>query len=178
MPGWFRAPGEHEMAGNEKSGNGAKSTLEARREQMFPKFSPAEIDRLRGFGEAGRYAAGEPLFVTGEIAPGMFVLKSGSVEVRRHDPLGHLAPIVGMGPGDFVAEVGQLSGRPSFVDVNAVTDVDALLIPPEKLRALVIAEAELGDRILRALILRRVVLIETGAGGPVLIGPALSADMV
>ena len=31
---------------------------------------------------------------------------------------------------------------------------------------------------MRALILRRVALIETGAGGPVLIGPATSPDMV
>jgi thioredoxin reductase (NADPH) len=39
------------------------------------------------------------------------------------------------------------------------------VIPPEKLRALMIAETDLGDKIMRALILRRVALIETGAGG-------------
>jgi thioredoxin reductase (NADPH) len=166
------------MVDSEGRGDGLKSMLEARREQMFPKLSPAEIDRLQGFGEERRYAAGEPLFVTGDVAPGMIVLRSGSVQVRRHDPLGHLAPIVEQGTGEFVAEVGQLSGRPALVDVHAVTDVEALLIPPEKLRALVIAEAGLGDRIMRALILRRVTLIEACAGGPILIGPALSGDMV
>ena len=41
-----------------------------------------------------------------------------------------------------------------------------------------IAEPALGDRIMRALILRRVVLIETGAGGPVLIGPETHPDVV
>ena len=51
-------------------------------------------------------------------------------------------------------------------------------IPPERLRGVIIAEAELGEKIMRALILRRVALIENGAGGPVLIGPALSPDMV
>ena len=44
-------------------------------------------------------------------------------------------------------------------------------MPPERLRALLIAEAELGERIMRALILRRVGLIESG-GGPVIIGAA------
>ena len=160
------------------SGSSGRSTIEARREQMFPKLAPAEIDRLRRFGDARRCTAGEHLFVTGDIAPGMFVLMSGSVEVKRHDPLGHLAPIVEQGPGEFVAEVGQLSGRPALVDVCAIDDVDALLISPENLRRLVIAEAELGDRIMRALILRRVALIEAGAGGPVLIGPALNGDVV
>jgi thioredoxin reductase (NADPH) len=158
--------------------NSAKSTFDARREQMFPKLSPAEIERLRRFGEVRRYAAGQPLFTTGDVAPGMFVLISGSVEVRRRDPLGHRAPIIEQGPGEFVAEIGQLSGRPALVDVIATSDVEALLIPPERLRALMIAETELGDRIMRALILRRVALIEAGTGGPVLIGPALSGDML
>ena len=86
------------------------STINTRREQMFPKLEPREMDRLRRFGEVRRYAAGEALFVTGEVAPGMFVLIKGSVRVTRRDPLGHGAPIVEQGPGEFVAEVGQLSG--------------------------------------------------------------------
>ena len=109
--------------------------------------------------------------MTGEVAPGMYVLIKGSVRVTRRDPLGHSAPIVEQGPGEFVAEVGQLSGQPAFVDVHAIDDVEALLIPSENLRALMIEEPELGERIMRALILRRVALIEAGAGGPVLIGP-------
>jgi thioredoxin reductase (NADPH) len=56
--------------------------------------------------------------------------------------------------------------------------VEALIIPPERLRALMIAEAELGERIMRALILRRVALIEMGAGGPVLIGDETSPDII
>lgn len=154
------------------------SVMDTRRDQMFPKLSPAEIGRLRQFGREQNYAAGDALFVTGDVSPGMFVLVSGSVEVRRHDPLGHLAPIASQEAGEFVAEVGQLSGRASLVDVVAMSDLETLLIPSEDLRALVIAEAELGDKIMQALILRRVALIETGAGGPVLIGPALSGDMV
>jgi thioredoxin reductase (NADPH) len=51
------------------------------------------------------------------------------------------------------------------------------LIPPDKLRALLVAEADLGERIMRALILRRVNLIQGGAGGAVLIGPAVLGDM-
>jgi thioredoxin reductase (NADPH) len=154
------------------------STIDTRREQMFPKLTPHEIDRLRRFGQVRRYAAGETLFVMGDIAPGMFVLIRGSVRVVRRDPLGHSAPIVEQGPGEFVAEVGQLSGQPALVDVYAIDEVEALLIPPENLRALMIEEPELGERIMQALILRRVALIEAGAGGPVLIGPESSPDVV
>ena len=68
-----------------------------------------------------------------------------------------------------MGELAQLSGRPFLVDAQALTDVDAVAIPPDRLRALLIAEAELGERIMRALILRRVGLIEAGAG-PIIIG--------
>jgi thioredoxin reductase (NADPH) len=151
---------------------------DSRQEQMFPKLTQPEIDRLRRFGEVRRYVAGEALFVTGNISPGMYVLIKGSVRVTRRDPLGHTAPIVEQGPGEFVAEVGQLSGQPAFVDVHAVNDVEALLIPPQNLQALMIEEPELGERIMRALILRRIALIEAGTGGPVLIGPASSPNVI
>ena len=153
-------------------------SIDPRDEKMFPKFSAGEIDRLIRFGQVQRFAKGEPLFATGEVAPGTFVLRTGRVRVTRRDPLGHLAPIVEQVPGDFTAELGQLSGRPALVDAHAVDDVEALLIPAENLRAVMIAEPELGDRIMRALILRRVALIEMGAGGPVLIGPEASPDIV
>src|SRR5712675_1616156 len=154
------------------------TTIDSRNEQMFPKLAPAEIDRLRRFGEVRHYTPGEALFVTGNVAPGMSVLIKGSVRVTRHDPLGHGAPIVELGPGQFVAEVGQLSGQPAFVDVHAISEVEALLIPPENLRAVMIEEPELGERIMRALILRRVALIKAGAGGPVLIGPENNPDVI
>jgi len=154
------------------------SMIDPRDEHVFPKLTPQEIDRLRRFGEVRRYAPGDALFVTGDVAPGMYVLIKGSVRVTRRDPLGHAAPIVEQGPGEFVAEVGQLSGQPAFVDVHAIGDVEALLIPPQNLRALMIEEAELGERIMHALILRRVVVIEAGAGGPVLIGPESSPDVI
>jgi len=61
--------------------------------------------------------------------------------------------------------------------VQAVDDVEAIVVPPERIRVLFVADAELGERILRALMLRRVALIEMGFGGPVLIGPPRSPDV-
>ena len=75
------------------------STIDEKREQMFPMLAPGEIDRLRRFGQIRRYAAGAALFLTGDVAPGMYVLIKGRVHVTRRDPLGHKAPIVEQGPG-------------------------------------------------------------------------------
>ena len=150
------------------------SLIETRREQMFPS---AEIDRLRGFGVVRRFTGRSQLMSAGRPSPGMIVLISGAATVARRDKPGRTSPIVDMGAGDFIAEVGDLSGRPSLVDVHAASDVEALLLPTERLRALMIAEAELGERIMRALILRRVALVEMGAG-PVLIGDETSPDII
>jgi thioredoxin reductase (NADPH) len=77
-----------------------------------------------------------------------------------------------------MGELAQLAGQRALVDAHAQEPVEALIIRPERLRALLIAEAELGERIMRALILRRMGLIETGAGGPVIVGRAGNGDVL
>jgi CRP-like cAMP-binding protein len=149
-----------------------------RHEQTFPALTPQEIERMRRFAEVRKYKDGEKLFETGKPGPGMFVVLSGHVTITQRDGLGHVTPVIDQGPGQFLAELGQLSGRVALVDGRAEGDVETLLIPPPQLRALLVAEADLGERIMRALILRRVSLIQAGAGGPVLIGPPNSSGVV
>ena len=156
----------------------AAAVLFPRHAQTFPALTPQEIARLRAFGELRRYGDGEKLFETGRPGPGMFVILSGHVAITQRDGLGHVTPVIDQGPGQFLAEIGQLSGRAALVDGTAEGEVETLLIPPERLRALLVAEAELGERIMRALILRRVSLIQGGVGGPVLIGPSNSAGVI
>lgn len=84
-------------------------SLASRREQMFPKLAPAEIDRLRRFGEIHSWQPGELLFEVSKAGPGMFVLLNGHVLVTRKNCLGIEVPIIENGPGDFMAEIGQLS---------------------------------------------------------------------
>jgi thioredoxin reductase (NADPH) len=146
------------------------ATLASRREQLFPRLTDAEIARISRFGTLRRYARGDRLLTAGEPAPGMFVVLNGTVNTSQRDGLGHVAPLWTRGRGHFIAEVSTLSGRHALVDAHAEEDVETLLVPPEQLRALIIAEADLGERIVRALILRRVGLIEASVSGPVLIG--------
>ena len=150
----------------------------SRHHQMFPVLTREEIERISRFGTRQRYERGSCLFAAGERGPGMFVVLEGHVCITQRDGLGRVVPIVQQGPGQFLAEVGQLSGRPALVDGEALDEVEVLLVPPQQLRALIIAEADLGERIIRALILRRVALIEAGASGAVLIGRPQSAALL
>ncbi|HVH06102.1 MAG TPA: FAD-dependent oxidoreductase [Myxococcota bacterium] len=149
-----------------------RSILETRSGQMFPTLEPAELERLRRFGELQRYAAGERLVATGEVSPGLFVILAGEVAISQRSALGYEEAIVTHGPGSFMGELNQLSGRPSLVDANALTAVEAIVIPSSRLRDVLVAEAELGERIMRALILRRVGLLQSGVAGPLIVGRA------
>src|SRR6202140_5547896 len=154
------------------------SIMDTRRHQMFPVLEPLEIERVRRFGKVRSYGAGEALAKVGEKGHGLTVILAGTVDVTQHDESGRRDPIVPHGSGAFMGELAQLAGRPALVDAYAQTAVDALIIPPEQLRALLIAEAELGERIMRALILRRVGLVERGAGGPVIVGRGENGDVL
>ena len=183
----------HDPNGATPTGPAPDSALTSRFQQMFPVLSDAEINRVRRFGEIKRFSAGEWLFQAGEAVPGMYVVLSGRIAVVPQDGLGQAVPVDAFAqligapleemtevvPGEVIAEIGQLSGRPdlSVIAARATTDVEAIVVPSEGLRALLIAEAELGERILRALILRRVALIELGFGGPVLVGALRSPDV-
>jgi thioredoxin reductase (NADPH) len=155
-----------------------RSIIETRRDQMFPALEAPEIERVRRFGEVRSYGAGEALAKVGDRGHGLTIILAGKVDVSQHDESGRREPIVTLGPGGFMGELAQLAGGPRLVDAYAQGPVDALIVPPDRLRALLVAEAELGEQIMRALILRRVGLIQTGAGGPVIVGHAENGDVL
>jgi thioredoxin reductase (NADPH) len=156
----------------------AESVLEQRRDQVFPTLEPLDIERVRRFGDVQTFAAGERLLIAGQVGPGLVLILAGAVVVTQHDHFDTGQLIVRHGPGNFMGELSQLAGRPALVDAAAEGAVEALIIPPERLRALLIAEAELGERIMRALILRRIGILQSGMGGPIILGRAENGDVL
>lgn len=158
--------------------NEAPSEQISRRHQMFPVLPAVDIARVLRFGSRQTYSAGDRLVESGKPGQGLFLILDGAVTISQRDGLGHVVPVVRQTAGQFIGEVGTLSGRPALVDAIAEGVVEALLVRPPALRSLIVAEADLGERLMRALILRRVALIEQGASGPVLLGDPQSADSV
>lgn len=154
------------------------SVFSSRHDQMFPIFGASDVARLRRFGEFRAYRAGEALAVLGRPTPGMFVLLDGEVEVTSRHGNGRPVHIVTHPPGSVCGELNALSGRPSLVDMIAGSAVDAVMIPPDRLHDLLVEEAELGERIMRLFILRRVQLLEEGTGGPVIVGQEGQRDVL
>ena len=142
------------------------SLIERRREQMFPVLNPQQLAIARRFGgEPRRFKPHETVFRLGEVGAPAYLVLSGSIEVARHEGLSRKSVITTHGPGELTGEISQLAGGPSLAEGSAGADgAEAVPFDSTRLRALVIATAEVGEAIMRALILRRAFLIETGAG--------------
>ncbi|BDC45170.1 thioredoxin reductase [Paraburkholderia terrae] len=153
----------------EQGGRGA--ALKQRRPQMFPRLSDADVERVRRFGMVESWKGGEIMFRAGEPGLGLRIILRGHVLLTRRDGLGQSQFLAELGEGQFLGETAQLTGKPYLVDGYAINEVCAILISPAQVRTLLIEEAQLGEIIMRALILRRAELVQEGSG-PVLIGPA------
>jgi len=155
----------------------AFSPISSRIHQMLPSLSSREIERARAFGAVERWKAGKPIFTMGYPGPGLIVILSGLVRVSRRDALGRVHRVVDQHAGHFLGEIAQLFGHPCLGDGVAIKDTEGLVIAPADLRSLLVTEAEIGEKIMRALIIRRVALIENGSG-PVLVGDTANACMI
>ena len=154
------------------------SIIETRRDQVLPHLDATDIERAWRFGEVRRFPAGEALAAAGEIGIGLAIILSGKVDVYRYDAHGERQHFYAFGPGSFLGELAQLAGRPSFGDATASEPVEALIFSPDRMRALLIAEADLGERLMRALILRRSQMLQDGVGGPVIVGRSENANVL
>ncbi|HXS07676.1 MAG TPA: FAD-dependent oxidoreductase [Rhizomicrobium sp.] len=152
--------------------------IEARRAQMFPTLDPHDIARLKRFGEVSQFPQGAALMKAGEVAAGLYFVLSGKVSVTQGGDYSPRQEVVQHGIGSFGGELAQLSGRPSLVDAVAVEPVEALILPPRRLREVLVQEAVLGEQLMRALILRRVGLLQAAETGPIIIGAVGSFDVL
>ncbi|MDB5576561.1 MAG: thioredoxin reductase [Bradyrhizobium sp.] len=157
------------------------ATIDTRAHQMFPALDQDQVLTARRFagGVARSFAAGEMLYRAGDKDIPAWLVLEGAIEVSRHDGLGPDVPIATFEAGQFSGEVGQLSGQPALATARA-GGRGCIVLPFDAahLRALVVGSAEIGEIVMRALILRRVGLIEEGGSGTVLIGMPLSPDML
>jgi len=156
------------------------SLIESRREQMFPTLTADQIATARRFasGLPQQYVPGATLSSVGEQnAPAILILE-GQVEIYRRDGTGQEGIVTAHGRGHITGEVSQLASRAAWVDVRAGSEgCEAISFSTAELRALIIGSAEIGEIVMRAYILRRMALIEDGAGS-VLVGAANDPALV
>jgi thioredoxin reductase (NADPH) len=147
----------------------------SRVEQIFPILTPAQINRIAVHGHMRAIQPGEVLVEQGDSTVPFFVVVSGELEIVRPSCAGETLVTI-PGPGQFTGEVNMLSGRRTLVRMRATKHGQVIELDRQHMMALIQTDAELGEILTRAFILRRVELIAAGVGDIVLVGSTHSAS--
>ena len=140
----------------------------------FPRLSDTQIETLARHGERQRVEPGEVLFREGDKRYDFFVVLDGKVVVVAGYG-GEERMIAVHGPRRFLGELSLLTGQAAFFTAVVREPGEVLVVPVERLRALVTQDTVLGDLVLRAYLLRREMLIGIGAGFQI-VGSRFSPD--
>jgi len=145
-----------------------------RRELLFPTLSPAQIERIAAHVKRRRVSAGEILVEQGDQKPSVFCRD----QRRNRNPAsnGNEGELITVHTaGQFMGDVGMLSGRRSLVRARMREGGEVVEVNRGCLQNLVQSDADLSEILMRAFIFRRVELIARGLGDVVLLGSGNSA---
>jgi thioredoxin reductase (NADPH) len=145
------------------------------RDGAYPRLTEEEIARLQPAGRARATHSGEILFREGDVDYDFCVVLAGKVAAvdAYEDPEERVIAV--HGPGRFLGELGLLTGQAAFFTTVVWEPGEVLVVTVDRLRALVLQDARLGDLLLHAYFSRRELLIGIGGGFKV-IGSRYSPD--
>jgi thioredoxin reductase (NADPH) len=136
---------------------------------LFPRLTAAQIEELAENAETLSFSPGEIVFEQGQRDTPFFVILSGAIDVIDRNPEGDRY-FTQCHPGTFAADISMFTGEPTIAEGVAAEPSSILSVPPDALRTLVASSTELGDLLLRTMIVRREWLRGEGLGNELLIG--------
>ena len=108
---------------------------------IFGVASPAELEQLAAQSYPRRLSKGQVLFVEGEPADAMYVVRSGRVKVLVGSQRGDELVLAVLGPGDSFGELSLVDGSPRSAGAEAVDDVQLVCLPAPAVQRLLASSA-------------------------------------
>lgn len=121
-----------------------------------PVLSDEQFRRLAGYGEVEQVEAGQDLYASGDDSYDFFLLGLAAVDIVRDATV--LAPervIYRTLPGDFLGELGLLTGQRVYLTARVVAGGTVVRIGLAGLRRALAEHADLADVVLEAFRVRR-----------------------
>ena len=138
--------------------------------EAFPNLTGPQIARIREAGRVRKVDLGEILFEPGQTNVPFFVLLSGSLDIVQPDGISGERAIVTHHAGAFTGEMTTISNRGALARGRVSEAGEFIELDSQQLHALVARDAELNEILMRAFILRRILLLSSGYGNVVLLG--------
>jgi len=143
--------------------------------ETYPTLTEREIELFRTISHERAVHAGEVLFEQGEPTTKLFVVLEGKLQIINPRKAGDEI-IVTYEPGSFTGEMTLLAGGHALAQCRALTTGRVLEVDRHRMRQLLAASSALGEKLMRAFILRRAQLMSASYGDVVLVGSRHSAD--
>lgn len=140
-----------------------------------PVLSDVQVSVLRRYGAEQDVASGQVLFADGDDTYDLIVVLDGELEIVQHFGDPGRAIVASYGPGEFLGEMGLLTGQRVFLTGVARTAGRVLRISPDQVRIVMAEEPDLSELILRAFLIRHARLTYRGTG-LTLVGSRFDAD--
>jgi len=139
-------------------------------DHVFPTLTNSHLERMTRLGQKRAVRRDEVLVTEGQRQAPFFVVQTGELRIVR--PAGGSGEsLVGtLRAGQFTGELNMFSSHRALMQIRASEDGEVIELDHAHVQSLVQGDAELGDILMRAFILRRVELIAQGLGDVVVVG--------
>jgi len=144
---------------------------------LYPKLSAAQLSSASRYGVQRTYSSLTGLYRQGERETDLYIVLKGSLQIFWFDTVEREEHFYTLEPGEFSGELNLLNHRETLTAARALAGSSILRVPRERLREFLNAEPQIGELVVRTIVLKRQWLIQSGAGGLALLGDADSGEM-
>jgi thioredoxin reductase (NADPH) len=148
---------------------------ETRDRELFPELTDSQMEVVRRAGEEKRFADGTLLWNVGDRGTPLYVVLEGAIDVVRRDVYGEDV-VATFHARQFSGETNTMSGRAALLSGKARGELHVIAVPQQRLHDVISVNAELGELLMQAFILRRMRMIAEHIGPVTLIGSHYAAE--
>lgn len=132
------------------------------------RLTAAERAELTDAGHVRLWRPGEILALQGSPPTSMFVVLRGWVKISATNYRGDDAPLAARGPAEIVGEMAPISGLPRTATIEAIDEVQTLVVARDKLLGVLRRRPHIAEELLRtvAIRLQQSDRLRLEAGGP------------
>jgi thioredoxin reductase (NADPH) len=163
-----RAGGPEGTEGTGSSPHTFAESIGGASQQAYAGRSPildvAQLEVLGRYGSEHPLAAGEVLFADGDLTYDLIVVLAGEARIIERRGQAGERVIATYGQGQFLGEIGLLTGQRAYLSAVASTAGRVLRVPVEQVRVVMAQELGLSELILRTFLLRHSILTGLGSG--------------
>jgi CRP/FNR family cyclic AMP-dependent transcriptional regulator len=118
---------------------------------MFQGVEPSAVSALTAELRPVDFRSGHTVFAEGEPGDRLFIIISGKIKIGRRSPDGRDSLLTIMGPSDMFGELSIFDPGPRTSSATTITEVRAVSMDRETVRAWIADRPEIAEKMLRVL---------------------------